>query len=123
MVGRDALYLLSLCISYMLGLRSRRTLHFGLDRLQRYLINRSKLAGYAIMVDGVGTVGANLHLKHGVGAGAADGFNCNADSGQVLGQTLVIDWDVNKIANPLWRDLHESAFRSWLLAKKPRAHG
>ena len=65
------------------------------------------------MVHCVGTVGANLHLKHGAGTGAADAFNGNADGGQVLGQTLVIDWDVNKIANPLWRDLHEAAFSSW----------
>src|SRR5580700_4991702 len=58
------------------------------------------------MIHRIRTIRPNLHLKHGIGASAADPLDRNPDIGQVLSQTAIVDREINKVANPLWRKFH-----------------
>src|SRR5260370_36527312 len=68
------------------------------------------------MIHRVGAVGRDSHFENGAGAAPDDALDGDTDVGQVLSQPKVVDGEIDKIANPLWRDLHESAIGYWLLA-------
>src|SRR4051812_29533373 len=68
------------------------------------------------MVHCVGTVCTDLHLKHGVGARAADALNRDACGGQVRSKAAVIDREMDKFANPFGRKFHDQLLALKLLA-------
>src|SRR5580704_7791334 len=61
------------------------------------------------MIHRVGTIGRNVHLEGGLIPLAADRLDCNPRQSQIIGKLMVVDVEVNKIAQPLRRNFH----RSW----------
>jgi hypothetical protein len=62
------------------------------------------------MIHRVGTIRPNLHLKDSIGAAPADSFDGNSNRGQILGESMVIDGEIDEVANPLRRKFHEKSF-------------
>lgn len=58
------------------------------------------------MIHRIGTIRANLHLKHRIDAGPADPLDRNPRRGQILSQPPVIDSEINKVANPVRGEFH-----------------
>ena len=58
------------------------------------------------MVHGIGTIGANLHLIDGALAIAGDALDGDADRSEIVRQAEVVHLEINKLAQPLWREFH-----------------
>jgi len=56
----------------------------------------------------VGTVGGDLHFKDGGVAVAGNAFDGSAHGGEIFGETMVVDLEVNEFAKPCGRNLHVS---------------
>jgi hypothetical protein len=65
------------------------------------------------MIHRVGTVRSDLHLPNGIEPRATDTFYRDANVRQVFGKALVVDREIDIIANPVWREFHSGY---WLLA-------
>ena len=81
---------------------------FGRNRLERYVIERGRLARHAVMIHGIRTIGADLSLKNRGLASALDALDGNPNRTQIVGKGRVIDLDLNEIADPVCRKLHEN---------------
>src|SRR5258705_8265379 len=79
----------------------------GRDRLQRQVINRRRLSRHSVMIHCIRTIRSDLHLEDGICAASAESLDRNANIGQVLGQTPLVNGEIDVIANPLWRKFHE----------------
>ena len=53
---------------------------------QRQVVDHRRFARHAVVVHGIGTIGANLHLEDGVLALAGDALDGNPDRSEVLRQ-------------------------------------
>jgi hypothetical protein len=63
------------------------------------------------MIHGVRAIGRDVHLKDRPIAFAANRLNRNPSQSQIIRKLMVVDIEVNEIAQPLRRDFHD-----WLLA-------
>ncbi len=83
---------------------------FGVDRLQRQIVEGRRLARYAVVIHGVGTVGRDLHLEDGVVALAGNAFDGDAREREFVRKTGVVDRQVNEVAQPMRRNFHVQTF-------------
>ncbi len=83
----------------------------GLNRLQRNVVNGRRLARDAVVIHGIGTVGADFHFPDGVVAFAGYAFDAEANVGQIFGETVVVHREVDEIAKPSGRNFHEISFQ------------
>ena len=58
------------------------------------------------MIHGVGTVGGDLHLEDGVLAFAGDAFDRDAREREFVRETVVVDLEVDEVAEPVGRKFH-----------------
>ncbi len=77
-----------------------------LDRFHVQVVDRRTLPRHAIVIHRVRTVGRDVHLEGGLITFAADRLDCNPGQGQIIGELVVIDVEVNEIAQPLRRNFH-----------------
>src|SRR6202034_3845777 len=77
--------------------------------LERPVINRRGLPRHSVMIHRIRTVRPNLHLENRIRARPADPLDRDPDASQILSQPPVIDRQLNKVANPLWRKFHSGA--------------
>ena len=88
----------------------RRRGQFRVDGAQRQVVDRRSLARHAVMVHGIGTVGANLHLEDSVLAFAADALDGNSNRSKVLRQAAIVHLGIHELAQPCGRKFHFAAF-------------
>src|SRR5215469_14802685 len=89
---------------------------------------------HAVVIHGVGTIGANLHFEDPVRAFTGDAFDRNPNRSEVLGQTAIAARNINEVANPLGRKFHLSILSGremlrpfeptalWVSANSPQSH-
>src|SRR5205807_3403765 len=62
-----------------------------LDRLECDVVERRTLAGYPVMIHGVGTVGSDLHLKDSLTILLAHGFHRHSRESEVVSKLKIVD--------------------------------
>jgi hypothetical protein len=79
---------------------------------QREAINRGRLSRHTVMVHRVGPIRANLHFENSVRSRADNSLHRNSRRRQVVSQPPIIDGNIDKLTDPLWRYFHKSAVSS-----------
>ncbi len=82
---------------------ARRLLRHGKhrpNRLEWHVVERRRFARDAVVVHRVRTVGADFHIENGLLARAGDALSGDADRRQVFGKAMVVDLEVNEVADP-----------------------
>ena len=80
----------------------------GDDRLEREIVDSRGLAGCAVMIHGIRTVGGDVHVERSASARAIDGFDGDACVREVVGEASVVDGDFYEFTEPLGGEFQNS---------------